>query len=471
MNWKRLVSGGLVTIVVFLPLSCSTSSGSTSSAVEKPVETPSAELPAEEPVQEPVPQTVAEALENLSNPEDIEGALAVLEGADNLSLEERTLKSALMISEGRYDEARAELDALKTENPGNPDILYNYALLEDAVGDPVGRDKAVAAVLDADSGHEGALLIKGTVDLKAKRYRDADKCFRKILETHPDDFLALSGSATAQMNLDELEIAVKLLDRAIALEPDFAYLYVDRARAWKGLKKYGRAEDDYGRAIELEPDVEWHYLDRARIRIQYFHNLDGALDDLNRLEKINDDNFFANIYKAGILDETNRFDEAEAYYEKVLAARPDYGYAHEPLAKYAYMHGDFVKAKDHFLQAYAFESREVLYALAAALCMEKAGDRRSAQSLLKEVLPRVKRETLQYEMFRYYLQPGSNFFITEKIAKEEDEDLKSRMFFYLGARDDLNGMRNSALASYQQVNDNSDFFESDLATWELTREE
>ena len=130
------------------------------------------------------------------------------------------------------------------------------------------------------------------------------------------------------------------------------------------------------------------------------------------------------------------------------------------------MNGDFVRAKNHFLLSYQFDDRDPLFALAAALCMEKTGDRKKAESLLKEVAPRVKRDSVEYEMFRYYLQPGSNFFITDKIAKESNEDLRSRMYFYLGARDDLNGLRKTALASYEMVEDSTGFFESDLAAWE-----
>lgn len=428
---------------------------SEAAAVEKPIP--------EEPVEEP---TIAESLNELSSVEDTGKALTLLEDAEELSLEENILMAALMISEGKFVEAREELDGLLEDNPDNLDILYNKALLENAVSQYPQRDKIISDILKSDPDHEGALLMKGTVDLAAKRYEEANKSFIRILKNNPDDFMALSGGGTAQMNLDKLESAIKLLDRAIDLEPEFAYLYVDRARAWKGLKNYGKSEDDYTRAIELEPDVEWHYLDRARIRIQYFHDLEGAWEDLDKIESINSDNLFANIYKAGILDEWRRFDEAEIYYEKVLAARPGYGYAHKPLAKYAYMHGDFGKARNHFLQAYQFDNRDPLLALAAALCMEKSGERKDAESLLKEVAPRVTRDSVEYEMFRYYLQPGSNFFITDKIAKEKNDDLRSRMYFYLGARDDLKGLRKTALASYEMVEDTTGFFESDLAAWE-----
>jgi tetratricopeptide (TPR) repeat protein len=464
MNLSRLTLFGafLLAVVFFLPLSCS------STVSEKPdenaAESAESTLPDVKP-EEPEPSLV-ESLNELSSVEDAEKALALLESADSLTLEERIVKSALMISEGVWDEAREELNSLLDENPGHPDVLYNLALLENAEGNTVARDDRIQELLEISPNHEDGLLLKGTIDLAARRYKEADKSFSLILENNPTNFLALSGAGSSQMNLDNLEGAVKLLNRAIELQPDFAYLYVDRARAFRGLKNYGKAEDDYTRAIELEPDVEWHYLDRSRIAIQYFHNLERAWEDLEQIERINPDNLFANIYKAGILDEWKRFDEAEVYYEKVLAARPGYGYAHEPLAKYAYMKGDFVKAKDHFLQAYEFESRDVLFVLAAAVCMEKVGDRKDAEKLLKEVAPRVTRDSLEYEMFRYFLQPGSNYFITDKIAKEKNEDLRSRMYFYLGARDDLKGLRRSALASYEQVDENTGFFESELAAWE-----
>ena len=452
----------LVSILVFT-LGCASGSPST---VEKPVTPDTSDTP-EKPVEPERPEpTVVESLNEYSSVEDLDKALAVLEEADILTLEQEILKAALLVANGDYDEARGVLNRLLDENPGHNEVLYNLALLDNAEGRVEERDRLVSEILSTDPEHEGALLIKGSVDLSAKRYEDANKSFLTILQNNPNNFMALSGGGSAQMNLDQLESSIKLLDRAIALEPGFAYLYVDRARAWKGLKNYGNSEDDYGKAIELEPEVEWHYLDRARVRIQYFHNLEGAWEDLKILESINPDNLFANIYMAGILDEWKRFDEAKVYFEKVLAARPDYGYAHEPLAKYAYMNGDFNAARNHFLQSYNFDDRDPLVALAAALCMEKSGDRKSAESLLKQVGTRLDRDSVEYEMFRYYLSPGSSFFISDKVAKEKNEDLRSRMYFYMGARDDLKGLRKTALAFYEKVEDDTGFFESDLAAWE-----
>jgi len=170
---------------------------------------------------------------------------------------------------------------------------------------------------------------------------------------------------------------------------------------------------------------------------------------------------------AGILDDRGEYDRARDYYEKVLSARPEYGFAHEPLAKIAYMDGRYADSRDHFLWAFNFESRDFCYILSAAVAMEKLGDRKSAESLLKEVAPRVPRGSLEYEMFRYYLSPGSDFFIVDRITKEEDEDLRSRMYYYLGARYDLKGLRQSAVASYGKVAEKSEFYETDLAAWEL----
>ena len=425
------------------------------------------EQPEEQIPEETIP--LAEQLSAVQSVDNLDQALAVLVGAESLTIEEQILKASLEIAEQKLAEAGRTLDSVLKEEPENTDAIYTLALLRDAEGDEEDRDFNLKKALSFDPVHSDSLIFQGMIFLGKRDYNHANSNFTNVLKTQPDNFLALSGAATAQMNLDNLEESIELLDRAIELEPDYAYLYVDRARAWKGLKKYGKAEDSLTEAIKLEPDVEWHYLDRARIRIQYFHDLEGAWEDLIKLDNLNPENFFAHVYMAGILDDWKRYDEAEEYYLKVIAARPNYGFAHEPLAKIAYMDGRYDDARKHFLQAYDFEQRDVSYLLAAAVCMEKMNDRRSAEKMLKELAPRVPRGTLEYEMFRYYLSPGSDFFIMDKIKKEENEDLQSRMYFYLGARYDLSGLRQSALAAYGNVMEKSEFFESDLAGWELNR--
>ena len=448
--------------ILFITTGCTTSS-------EKPAgQSPVMENPVELPVEEAEEPSLVEKLSALQSVEDTDKALEVLEdSSEELSIEERIIMAALQVAEGSYGKAEEVLDGVLSEEPENAQALYTYALLYDARGEEAERDATLRLVLELDPSHIDANVFQGMVLLESREYEKGGSCFTRVLKTQPDNFLALSGAAISEMNLDRLESAVSLLDRAIELEPDYAYLYIDLARVYKGLKKYGKAEDSISQAIELEPDVEWHYLDRARVRIQYLYDLEGAMEDLTDLAAINPDNFFANVYIAGILDDWDRFDEAETYYQKVIAARPAYGFAHEPLGKIAYMKGQYAEAKDHFLQAFDFEPRDFSYILAASVCLEKIGDRKTAEAILKEVAPRVPRETLEYEMFRYYLSPGSDFFITDKIRKEENKDLQSRMFFYLGARYDLAGLRKSALAVYDQVMKKSEFYESDLAAWEL----
>ncbi len=471
---RSLKSTGIVlAFFIFMGTGCLTipenPSGKDSPAAETPMEKPAEKAPVEDGEEEP---GFLEKLEEVSRVEDTDKALAVFEeSSEKLTNDEKVVMAALQIAEGKYDDARSTLDEVLGEEPENTEALYTYALLYNALEDEDKRDAFLIKALTLDPGHVDANLLQGMVRLGRRQYEAAKNNFLTVLKKQDDNFLALSGAGSAEMNLDNLEASISLLDRAIELEPDFAYLYIDRARAWKGLKKYGKSEDDISRAIELEPDVEWHYLDRARIRIQYFYDLDGAYDDLKILLSLNEDNFFGNVYMAGILDDREEYEKAEQYYKKVLAARPGYGFAHEPLGKIAFMYGRYEEAAEHFLKAYEFEPREFCYILAASICMEKYGDRSSAQQLLKEVAPRVTRETLMYEMFRYYLSPGSDFFITDKIRKEENKDLQSRMYFYLGARYELAGLTKSALASYGNVNDKSDFYESDLARWELQSSE
>jgi len=55
------------------------------------------------------------------------------------------------------------------------------------------------------------------------------------------------------------EIAIKIYDKAIELNPNFAEAYYNRGNAYSDLKQYERAIEDYNKAIELNPEDKGTY--------------------------------------------------------------------------------------------------------------------------------------------------------------------------------------------------------------------
>jgi tetratricopeptide (TPR) repeat protein len=84
--------------------------------------------------------------------------------------------------------------------------------------------------------------------------------FDQILEIHGDDIEALTYKADAILELDEPEWALNLCDKALALNPDYAYAHYQRACAKATLGQLDSALDDLQQAIELSAT----YLEEAR---------------------------------------------------------------------------------------------------------------------------------------------------------------------------------------------------------------
>ncbi len=84
--------------------------------------------------------------------------------------------------------------------------------------------------------------------------------YDQILELSPDDTEALTYKADAVLELDEPEWALNLCDKALAINPDYAYAHYQRACANSTLGQLDVALDDLKQAIELSAT----YLEEAR---------------------------------------------------------------------------------------------------------------------------------------------------------------------------------------------------------------
>ena len=84
--------------------------------------------------------------------------------------------------------------------------------------------------------------------------------FDQILDLNGDDIEALTYKADAVLELDEPEWALNLCDKALSLNPQYAYAHYQRACANATLGLLDTAQDDLKQAIELSST----YLDEAR---------------------------------------------------------------------------------------------------------------------------------------------------------------------------------------------------------------
>ncbi|MDC7223884.1 MAG: tetratricopeptide repeat protein [Spirochaetales bacterium] len=414
-------------------------------------------------------------LEQLQNSGDTAALLVLLdEHRDELDGDTNVLYLSLLISDSRLEEADLLGKALLEEKPEEVSVLYMNALIRDMEGLGDEADSLIQKAYSLDGNDPDVNLFLAEMELRQKNYKEAGEYLNVILTQEPDNFSALVAKADVLMHLGQgnedlntkfLNDAVKVLDRVEEIAPDYVYTYVDRARALAVLGDTRGAMNDLNRAVELEPDVEWHYLDRVVLNLKYFGWLEKALEDIIALEAINPDNLFAHIYAAGIYDDLEDYDRALDYYEKVIAARPDYVYSYEGAGKIYYMKGQYDKAETCFLKSYELIYPYEGFILMAALAMKNQGENERAKRLLQESIGTVERESLMYEIFRYVKDGGSDFFITGEIARATDEEERNKAWFYVGEMYLLQDSPRSAQAAFRNLSDEKNFFEADIAHW------
>ncbi len=125
-------------------------------------------------------------------------------------------------------------------DPENPDALLGEARALDFDGD--GRAlETVEKALDVNPRHPGALTFLARLHLKAEEYDEARNAAEAALETNPNSLQALSVlAATEHLRGDEAAYA-RVRDRALALNPAYADLFVTVGELAVDHRKYADA--------------------------------------------------------------------------------------------------------------------------------------------------------------------------------------------------------------------------------------
>ena len=96
-----------------------------------------------------------------------------------------------------------------------------------------------------------------------KKYEEAIGKYQKALELQADSAWAYVNWAGSFFNLKKYDEAIEKCEKAIQLDPDFAEAYRMWGLALAGLKKYEEAIGKYQKALELQADLAWAYVNWA----------------------------------------------------------------------------------------------------------------------------------------------------------------------------------------------------------------
>ena len=185
-------------------------------------------------------------------------------------------------------------------------------------------------ILQTDHSQPVALHLLGLIAHQVGDNEVAVDLITRALAVNPDFAEAYSNLGIALQDLGRLDDAVANYHKALAIKPNFAGAYNNLGNALYGLEKPDEAVTNYRKAIAIEPDFAGAH-----------NNLGIALYDLGRLEDA-----VASIHKAiaiapdfagahnnlgTVLQDLGRLKDAVASIQKAIANEPDFAAAHNNL--------------------------------------------------------------------------------------------------------------------------------------------
>ena len=369
----------------------------------------------------------------------------------------RLLKASVLSSAGKYAEARALADGVSKAEPNNTEALFVLAAIEGAQGRLRQQQSALERIIKIEPNNTEANLSLGNLRLKNRSVRAAATHYQKALNNEPENIDALIGLSRAFRMNKEWDRAEVILNQCVKLYPDMPEARSERARFYWGRGFLVQALADLDEAKKLAPGDYWISTDRGSLLVD-MNRKTLALEEFKRAISLNPNEYLAYIYSAGLKDDLGDFDGAERDYAVLAKMKPDYHYGLEGLGLHKMKNEKWSEARDAFMEAYKQAPLEHLYGLLAAINWMKAENAASARQFLGQVQAKVKRDTLEWYMFRLYYDltarnyAGENDMII-RLDQEKDNNLKARMLFYMAQYYDIRG--NAAVANkyYLMVNE------------------
>jgi tetratricopeptide (TPR) repeat protein len=183
-------------------------------------------------------------------------------------------------------------------------------------------ERAYQKVLRQRSYHVAALHNSGLLALQTQRPELAVELIGKAIALQPDNAEAWSNRGAALRALRRHDEALASFDKAIALKPDYVDAQYNRGIALYDLKRYADAVASYDRAIALHPNHAEAWGNRGAA-LHELKSFDPAVASCDRAIAVRRAGAQAWGIRGGALRELGRYAEALASCDHALALRPD----------------------------------------------------------------------------------------------------------------------------------------------------
>jgi tetratricopeptide (TPR) repeat protein/V8-like Glu-specific endopeptidase len=211
-------------------------------------------------------------------------------------------------------------------------------------------------------------------------YSGALSNYNRAIAMNPQYAFAYNNRANLYLQQRELRKALSDYNRAISLQPNLALAYSNRGTVKTELQDTRGALADYNRAISLDPKDYLAFNNRGFLRDEKLNDVIGALNDYNKAISLNPYQALA-YNNRGNLQRQKRGDRAAALadYNRAIQISPQDPMAYYNRADLSYFFGDKGAAVQDFTQVVSLSPNSWIGAIAqGAIDLEQG---RFAQAL------------------------------------------------------------------------------------------
>lgn len=197
----------------------------------------------------------------------------------------------------------------------------------------------------------GAALERGRMLLFRNRPADAERFLRESLAEDPANAEALYLLAMCVHQDDAREVeGLEILDRAIALEPEWPVLHTRRAVFLAGMKRCKEAHASAEHALTLDPDASDAHAARGLAFLRESRWAEAEEWARRGLALDADDTLAQNVLTQSLLWQGKQ-EESQDDIRVRLARDPEDAFTHYNAGYAALRQGDSAQAETHFLEA------------------------------------------------------------------------------------------------------------------------
>ena len=182
---------------------------------------------------------------------------------------------------------------------------------------------------------EQTLAIQQAIDLAVQHHKagdlpKAEAIYQQILQTDPNQPVALHLLGVIVHQAGKNNIAVDLITKAIAINPDYVGAHSNLGNALKALGRLDEAVVSYSKAITINPDLfEVH--SSLGVVLKVLGRLDEAISSYQKALAIKPDYAEAHNNLGNALYDQGKFDEAMGSFDRATNIKPNYAEAHSNL--------------------------------------------------------------------------------------------------------------------------------------------